>query len=159
MAFLWWFIIFALFLLSFIGIMMPVIPGVSLIWIGLLLYHFILSPLVGWQFWLTMFLLTGLTVLVDFFASSTFVKRKGGSKLGAWAAIIGILVGPIIFGPLGVIIGPFLLVTGIEMFRGVPWNQAVQIGFASLIGLLGASLVKVVIHLLMILIFFFKIWF
>ncbi|TCS83208.1 DUF456 domain-containing protein [Tepidibacillus fermentans] len=159
MTFVWWLLILSLFALSFVGIIMPVIPGVTLIWIGLLLYHFIFFPLVGWQFWLTMFLLTALTIVVDFLASSTWVKRKGGSRLGVWAAIVGILVGPIVFGPLGIIIGPFFFVTGVEMFRGVPWNQASQIGLASLIGLLGGSLVKAVIFLLMIFIFFFKIWF
>ena len=159
MTFLWWVLIIVLFLASFIGIVMPVIPGVTLIWIGLLLYHFILSPLTGWQFWITQLVFTILTIVVDFLASSTWVKRKGGSKAGAWAAIIGILVGPMIFGPLGFIIGPFLFVVAAEMIRGVEWNQAAQIGFASLVGLLGGSVVKGIIHFLMILIFFFKIWF
>ena len=159
MAFFWWLLILILFVLSFVGIIMPVIPGVTLIWIGLLLYNFIISPLVGWQFWLTMFLLTVLTIVVDFLASSTWVKHKGGSRLGAWAAILGILVGPLLFGPIGVVIGPFLLVLVVEIIRGVPWKQATQIGFASIIGLLGGSLLKAIIHLLMIVIFFFKVWF
>ncbi len=86
-------------------------------------------------------------------------ETQGGSRLGAWAAILGILVGPLLFGPIGVVIGPFLLVLVVEIIRGVPWKQATQIGFASIIGLLGGSLLKAIIHLLMIVIFFFKVWF
>jgi len=151
---LWWFLIIFLFLLSFVGIVMPIIPGVSLVWAGVFVYHFGISPLSGWNFWLTMIILTLFILIVDYLASSAWVKRWGGSKAGAWAAIIGILIGPFIFGPIGVIIGPFLLVSIAEKLRGVTWSNALKIGFASFIGLLGGSLLKVVLQLIMIVLFF-----
>lgn len=157
MEFVWWTLIILLFIFSYIGIVFPIIPGVSLIWGGLLIYHFAIAPLVGWQFWLTMIILTIITLVVDYLSSSTWVKRWGGSRAGAWAAIAGILIGPFIFGPLGVFVGPFIFVIVVEMLRGVKVDKAIKIGFASFLGLLGGGLLKALFHSIMIIIFFIKI--
>lgn len=158
MSIFWWMIIIILFLLSFIGIVMPVIPGVPFIWAGFLIYHYGIESLTGWNFWVTMIFLTIFILIVDYLVSSRWVKRWGGSKAGAWAAIGGLLIGPFIFGPIGVIIVPFLFVTVTEMLRGIPWSKAIKIGFASFIGLLGGSLLKIFLQLMMIVIFLMKIW-
>jgi len=157
MDILWWIIIIVLFLLSFIGIVMPIIPGLFMIWGGFLIYHFAIEPLTGFNFWITIIVLSVLTLLIDYIASSAFVKKYGGSKAGAWAAIGGIIIGPFIFGPIGVLIGPFIFVTITELIRGFPFKKAVKIGFASFIGFLGGGLVKAVLHLIMIIIFLFKV--
>lgn len=157
MDILWWIIIIILFLLSFIGIVMPIIPGLFMIWGGFLIYHFAIEPLTGLNFWITIIILSILTLLIDYIASSAFVKKYGGSKAGAWAAIAGIIIGPFIFGPIGVLIGPFIFVTITELIRGFPFKKAVKIGFASFVGFLGGGLVKAVLHITMIVIFLFKV--
>ncbi len=157
MSILWWTLIIILFILSFIGIVLPIIPGISLIWGGVLVYHFFINPLAGLNFWLTFIVLTVFIIIVDYVASSTWVKRWGGSKAGAWAAVGGMLIGPFIFGPIGVIIAPFIFVTIVEMLRGVGFSKAIKIGFASLIGFLGGSVLKIVFQLIIIAIFFMSI--
>lgn len=154
---IWWILIILSFLISFIGIVMPVIPGVPFIWLGFAIYHYAISPLVGWQFWLTMLLFSALIFIVDFVASGSWVKKRGGSKQGAWAAVLGMIIGPLMIGPLGVIIGPFVLVITVEMMRGVQFKKAIQIGTASLIGLLGGSIVKVILQMVMIVLFIFRV--
>ncbi len=154
---LWWFIIILLFLFSFIGVIMPIIPGLPLIWIGFLIYHFGVAPLTGINFWLTIIILSIVIFVIDYLASSAWVKRYGGSKSGALSAIGGVLLGPFIFGPIGIIIGPFIFVTVTELLQGYRFKKAVQIGFASLIGFVGGSLLKIILQLLMIAIFYLHI--
>lgn len=158
MDFVWWLLIIISFIISFIGIVMPVIPGVLMIWLGFIIYHFGIHPLTGWNFWITSIILTIIILLVDYLASSKWVRKYGGSKASAWAAIGGILLGPFIFGPIGVIIGPFVFVTITELIRGYKLKEAIRVGFASFLGLVGGAFIKGFLHLVMIGIFFFKIW-
>lgn len=156
---LWWILIIFSFLISFLGIVMPIIPGVLMIWVGFFIYHFGINPIEGWNFWITSIILTILILAIDYIASSAFVRKYGGSKTGAWAAVAGVLIGPFIFGPIGVLIGPFIFVTVAELLRGYTLEKAIKVGFASFIGLLGGGLLKAFLHLTMIGVFFFKIWF
>lgn len=157
MAFLWWFIIIILFILSFIGIVLPVIPGSPMILIGFLIYHFGIAKITSLSFWITVVVITIFTFIIDYLASSSWVRRYGGSKAGAWSAIGGVLLGPFIMGPLGIIIGPFIFVTITEMLMGYKFEKAIKIGFASFVGFIGGSILKGFLHLIMIIMFFFVI--
>ena len=158
MDYIWWALIIILFLVSFIGIVMPIIPGLPLIWAGLLIYHFGIGQLTGWNFWVTIILLSILVIIVDYIASSAWVRRYGGSRLGAFAAFIGILIGPFLLGPIGVILGPFIAVTVAELIRGFKLEKAIKIGIASIIGFLGGSVFKVILQAAMIGVFLLKLW-
>lgn len=78
-----WILIVVLFIVSFIGVIYPIIPSVLLIWIGFLLYQFgINSDELGWLFWIAVAILTVLLFVADIVANSYFVKKFGGSKWG-----------------------------------------------------------------------------
>lgn len=58
-----WIVISLLFIGSFIGVIVPVIPDALLLWIGFLLYQFALATTsLGWTFWVPMTLLTLLLI-------------------------------------------------------------------------------------------------
>ena len=84
-----WFLILILFVLSFVALFYPVLPSVTAVWAGFLIYHFLLnSTELTTFFWVSMIALTLILTLADILASSLSVKRFGGSKLGERVAAI-----------------------------------------------------------------------
>lgn len=159
MDLLLWVIIIVLFILSFIGIVMPIVPGAPLIWFGIIIYYFGIEPISGWFFWVSIIVLTILSFVVDYVASVTFVDKWGGSKASKWAVILGLIFGPILLGPLGIILGPFILAVIAEILNGATITNSLKIGLASFVGLLGSSILKGLIYILMITIFILKVVF
>ncbi len=157
MDILLWVIISVLFLFSFIGIVMPIIPGAPLIWVGIAVYYFGIEPITGWGFWTSIIILSLASFIVDYISSVTFVKKWGGSKSSKWAVIIGLLIGPLLMGPIGVLVGPFIFVVLIEIINGANYKDSIKIGFASFLGLLGGGIFKGLIYILMIIIFILKV--
>lgn len=147
-----------LFVLGLAGIVLPVLPGIILIYIGMLLYGFMTQfATLDANF----FLLQGLVVLLafglDFVATAVGTKRFGGSKNAVWGAIIGILIGLLLFGPFGIILGSFLGAVIAEVLLGKNMNIAIRSGFGTLIGIVGATALKILIGVLMIIAFFLSI--
>lgn len=150
-----WILIIAFFVLSFVGIVFPIIPSVLVLWGGFLLYHFVLNPdELTWTFWIAMLVFTAILFVADIIANSYFVKRFGGSKTGERAAAVAVIVGSFITPPFGIIYVPFLVVFAVEMMQKRSSGEALRASIGSLIGFLGGAVAKVVIQLIMIIWFF-----
>jgi uncharacterized protein YqgC (DUF456 family) len=146
------------FILGMAGTILPIMPGVILIYSGMLIYG-ILTKFVILD--ANFFLLQGMAVLlifsVDFLATAAGTKRFGGSRYAMWGAVIGTLAGLVIFGPFGIILGPFLGAVTVELILGKKPNLAIKAGFGTLIGILGGTVIKLVIQITMIIYFFLSI--
>lgn len=152
----WWILIIVLFLLAYVGLILPGLPGTPFILGGFLLYHFLIDDTqLGWVFWVTVVVLTLLMFLVDYVASGVAAKKYGGSKWSVVAAVIGVLIFPFILGPIGIIVGPFLLVFFVELMLNRNWEEAMKIGFSTVIGFLGGIFVTFLIMTGMIIWFLF----
>ena len=147
-----------LFIMGLIGTVLPVLPGVLLIYAGMVLYG-VLTGFAGLD---TMFfILQGMAVVLvfslDYLATAAGSRRFGGSKYAAWGAALGTLLGILLLGPFGILVGPFLGAVTAEIIRGKDPQQAVRIGFGTLVGLLGGTILKLGIEGLMIVWFFLSI--
>lgn len=147
-----------LFIAGLLGTILPVLPGAVLIYSGFILYGLItkFATLDVYFFFLQAVALI-IIFLVDFVASAFSTRHFGGSKPAAWGAVIGTILGLLIFGPLGIIIGPFLGATAAELLRGADANQSIRVGFGSLVGALGGTVLKLGAEILMIIYFFMRI--
>ncbi|KPH77606.1 MULTISPECIES: DUF456 domain-containing protein [Bacillaceae] len=155
-----WIVIIVLFILSFAGIIYPIIPSVLVIWVGFLLYQFIINPdELTFVFWIIMAIFTLFLFLADILANSYFVKKYGGSKWGERGAVVAVIVGSFIIPPFGILIVPFITVFVIELLQQRPPNDAIKASIGSLLGFLGGSIAKVLIQLIMIIWFFIVIIF
>lgn len=151
MDFVWWGITILLFVLSFVGIVYPIIPSVVAIWGGYAIYHFLInSDELSLWFWISMALLSAVLIAADIIANSYFVKKYGGSKASERIAVISTIIGSFVFPPFGIILVPFLAVLVTEFIIHKDVLKAAKIGFATIIGFLGGSLAKIVIQLIMI---------
>ncbi|MGX4668257.1 DUF456 domain-containing protein [Cerasibacillus sp. JNUCC 74] len=155
-----WILIIALFILSFVGIIFPIIPSVLVIWGGFLLYQFAINGNeLTMTFWIAMGIFTVILIGADVIANSYFVKRYGGSKWGERGAAIAVIVGSFMVPPFGIIIIPFLTVFIIELLQKRTSQEAFHASIGSLLGFLGGAVAKVVIQLIMIVWFFITILF
>ncbi|WP_449354486.1 DUF456 domain-containing protein [Virgibacillus natechei] len=150
-----WIAIVVLFILSFVGILFPIIPSVLVLWVGFLLYHFVLNANeLTTSFWVIMGVFTVILFVADIIANSYFVKKFGGSKWGERGAAVAVIVGSFITPPFGIIYVPFIVVFLIEMTQKRTSQEAFRASIGSLIGFLGGAVAKVVVQLIMIIWFF-----
>lgn len=155
-----WLVILLLFVLSFVGLIYPIIPSVLVIWIGFLLYHFFInSAELGIIFWTVMVIFTVFLFVADIIANSYFVKKYGGSKWGERGAAVAVIVGSFIIPPFGIIIIPFITVFLIELLQQRPPRIAIRASIGSIFGFLSGTLAKVFVQLIMIAWFFIVILF
>lgn len=150
-----WVLIIASFILSFVGIIFPIIPSPLVLWIGFLLHFFFIeNSELSTIFWIAMIILTILLIVSDIIANSYFVKRFGGSKWGERIAAIAVIVGSFIIPPFGIIIVPFVSVFVVELIQRKTVGDAWKASLGSLLGFLGGAVAKVVIQIVMIVWFF-----
>ncbi len=155
MAIIIWTLIICLFIVSMIGVFVPVIPAVVLIWLGFILYHFALDPnQLSTFFWIVMSVFTIILVVADLLTNRYFVTKFGGSKGSQWGAIIGIIIGTFIYPPVGIILVPLLLVFLIEIAQHKTMKEASLASMGALAGFLSGVIAKFLIQLIMIVWFF-----
>ncbi|UFT99731.1 DUF456 family protein [Radiobacillus kanasensis] len=154
-----WILIIACFVLSFVGIVFPIIPGTLALWAGFLLYVFLIhSGELSVIFWIAMVLLTILLFAADLIANSYYVKKYGGSKWGERVAGVAVIVGSFIIPPFGIIIIPFAAVFVTELIQKRTTQEAWKASLGSLIGFLSGSVAKVVIQVMMIIWFLVEVF-
>lgn len=146
-----WIMIVLLFILSFVGILFPVIPSSLLLWGGFLLYHFIINNTkLSLLFWVMVAIFTIILFVSDMIVNSYFVKKFGGSKWGERGAAIAVIIGSFIIPPFGIVIIPFVTVITIELFQKRGIKEAFRASIGSFIGFLSSIIAKIFIHLAMI---------
>jgi len=101
-----------------------------------------------------MVILTTIIFSSDFMTNAYFVKKHGGSKIAMLGAGFGLVLGTIFLGPVGILIGPFVIVFVIAILEKKGSNTAFKIGVATLLAFFSSSIVKIILQLFMVLWFF-----
>lgn len=131
----------ALVLIGLAGLILPVLPGAPLIFVGLLLTSWADDfEYVGAVSLVLLGLLALLTYVVDFAASAFGARRFGASARAAVGAGLGALVG-LFFGLPGVLLGPFAGAVAGELSNRRKLGDAGRAGLGATLGLvIGAAL-------------------
>ncbi|WLR56326.1 DUF456 family protein [Mesobacillus subterraneus] len=156
MDFVYWIIIGVLFVGAFASLVVPILPGVLLLFGGFILYglFFSFEPF-NWLFWTVQGLFVALLFGADYIANIIGVKKYGGSKAGMWGSTIGLLVGPFVIPVLGILVGPFLGAALAELFVNKKnLNEAIKVGFGSVVGFVSSVVTKGLIMTIMLIYFF-----
>ncbi|MGN4124526.1 DUF456 domain-containing protein [Lysinibacillus sphaericus] len=154
-----WILVIACFIVSFVGLVYPIIPGVIFLLGGFLLYGLFFSFAdLSWWFWAIEILFVVLLFGADTVANAFGIKKFGGSNAGMWGSTIGLLIGPFVIPIAGILIGPFLgaVIAELAVERRTV-NEAVKSGIGSLVGFLTSTVAKGVIQVVMIVVFFITI--
>jgi uncharacterized protein len=140
-----------LFLLGVVGTILPGLPGTGLIFIGIIMYaaasgFSTITPVA-----LLLFaVVTVLAVAANYIGSLYGTKAAGGKGWAIGGTIVGGLIGTMTVGPLGLVAGAFLGALAGAMYEGQDSAAATKTAVYSIIGIIGGTLVQLVIGISMI---------
>lgn len=142
------------------GSFMPVLPGPTISWIGILLLY--LTKSVENNYWILGFTLavTIFISILDYIIPAKGTKKFGGSKFGIWGTNIGMILGflfiPI---PLGFMIGAFIGAFAGELyFNSTDKQRALKAATGSILGFLASSFMKFVVCMIFLGLYLVLIW-
>lgn len=141
------------------GSFMPVLPGLSSCWVGLLLLY--LTTAVENNYWVLgiTLLLTVIITVLDYVIPAKGTKRFGGSSYGVWGTNIGLIVGILSPIPFGVIIGPFAgALIGELIYDSKNHRRALKAATGSLLGFLASSFINFLFCIIFLGIFISIVW-
>ena len=155
-AILIWLLTGLFFAVGLAGSLIPNLPGPPLVFAGVLIYALLTGfAQTGWLVLLVIFGLAALSQILDYAATAYGAKKYGGSAGAMWGSVIGGIGGALIFSIFGLLIGIFLGAVIMDYFQNRSTRQALKVGGGSLLGLLGGTLMKIIVSLAMIGIFLF----
>lgn len=152
-----------LVLIGLAGIVLPALPGLPLVFAGMVLAawaeHF---TRIGIATLVALGVLTLLSLAVDFWAAALGAKRVGASRLAIAGAIIGTVAG-LFFGIVGVFIGPFCGAVVGELMHGrrldpAAIGQATKVGVGTWLGIVFGIALKLTLALAMLALFAWAWW-
>lgn len=130
-------------IIGLLGCIVPALPSVLLSYLGMLLLHFTDKVQFSLKLLIIMGVITVIVRVLDFVVPAWGTKKFGGSKLGTWGSIIGLIVG-MFLGPWGIIIGPFVGAVVFELIEGKETGAALRAGWGSFVGLMTGTVLKLI---------------
>ncbi len=157
---------YALVTLGVIGVILPLVPGPLLIWLGALVWAW------GDGFerinWVVLTILGALAVLAwasDLLFTTALSRRAGVSWKAIGGAIVGGLAGGLLLAGIpvvgtigGALVGAMLGALLMEWFDKRNLRRALRATWSYLIGSLAASALEILIAVVMVIIFFWRVW-
>lgn len=149
----WWVLAIALIVVGVIGTFLPGLPGVVLVFAGMLLGawidHF---DRIGWVTLTVLGVLTALVLAADIGGSLVGARRVGASRLALLGAAIGAFAG-LFAGLVGVILAPFAGAVIGELIARRRLDRAVRVGVGTWVGMVLGSLAKLALICAMLAVF------
>ncbi|SEP06922.1 hypothetical protein SAMN02800692_3527 [Luteibacter sp. UNC138MFCol5.1] len=132
------------------GAILPVLPGIPMIFGGIWLAAAVDEYRhLGWAWLVAIGIVAAAGIALDFVSASIGAKKIGASPRALWGAGVGTVIG-MFFGIPGLIIGPFAGAVAGELWSGESVLRSAHVGVSTWIGMLVGILAKVVISFLMI---------
>lgn len=151
---LWWIIAILLVLAGLAGTVLPALPGVPLVFLGLFLGAWAGEfQQVGWGTIALLGVLAVIAWLADFLAGAMGTKYMGASSRAFWGATIGAIVG-LFFGLVGLLLGPFIGAVAGELSLGRNLTHSGRAGVGAWLGIVFATAVKLGLVFLMLGVYF-----
>jgi len=133
------------------GIILPFIPGVPLVWLGLFIYalatgfNTISIPVV-----VVFFILMALTLVLDWTGPLIGLKKYKASRWAVAGSFLGLVLGLIFFNIWGVIIGPIVGAFLGELLAKKELKPGLMAALSAFLGFVIGNLLKIGISLIMI---------
>jgi uncharacterized protein YqgC (DUF456 family) len=147
-----------LILVGIAGVILPALPGLPLVFAGMLLAAWAGDfQQIGWVTLVVLGLLTALSFAVDIFATAMGAQRVGASRKALVGAVLGTFAG-LFFMPIGLFVGPFAGALLGELWHGRELRQATKVGLGTWLGIVLGIVLKLGLAFAMVGLFVFA-WF
>lgn len=152
-------IVFLVMLAGAAGTILPLLPGVPLVFLAALGYGIydgfkVITP----GFVALLGLLTLLALAMDWVGGVLVSRYTGASRAGQWGSVVGTVAGVLALGPWGLLLGPWVGGMVGELLAGASPGRAIRTGTASLLGTLGGGLAKFLLALTMVALFAWRVF-
>jgi uncharacterized protein len=148
-----------LVLVGIAGVILPALPGLPLVFAGMLLAAWAGDfQKISWITLVVLGLLTVLSLAVDFFATMMGARRVGASRKALLGAVVGTFAGLFLGGPIGLFAGPFIGALLGELWHGRELGKATKVGLGTWLGILLGTVLKLGLAFAMLGLFAFA-WF
>lgn len=152
-SFIFYLVAALLVLVGVAGIILPALPGVPLVFVGLLIAAWTEGfNRVGWVPLLVLGVLTVISIIVDVVSTVVGAQKVGASRLALLGAAIGTIVG-LFFMPIGLFAGPFIGALIGEYLHGRHLGQATKVGMGTWLGIVLGVALKLALAATMIAVF------
>ncbi|HET7300142.1 MAG TPA: DUF456 domain-containing protein [Oleiagrimonas sp.] len=132
------------------GAILPILPGIPMIFGGLWLASWVDGYQHAGAWTLGIIALIGVIAMaLDFVAGAFGAKRVGASKMAIWGAFLGTIAG-MFFGIVGIIVGPFVGALVGELANGNSVLRSTHVSIGTWVGMLLGTLAKLVLSFMMI---------
>ncbi|MGX9719959.1 DUF456 domain-containing protein [Stenotrophomonas acidaminiphila] len=130
-----------LVLVGIAGVILPALPGIPLVFAGLLAAAWADGfTRVGWLPLVVLGVLTAISLVVDVLSTTLGAQRLGASRLALVGSLVGTVAG-LFFMPIGLFAGPFLGALLGEYLHGRQLGRATKVGIGTWLGIvLGVAL-------------------
>ena len=146
-----WVVTSCLIIVGLVGCLIPILPGHVILLLAAVVHRWMLGEASGLRWWsfVVLVLLLIASQAFEFFSGAAGTKWFGGSKWGAWGALIGGIVGMFFF-PFGLILGPLIGALLFEkLFAKKENTPALVSGVGSVLGTVAGMIVKFAVGLVM----------
>lgn len=132
------------------GVILPALPGVPLVFAGLLIAAWTDGfAHVGWIPLVVLGVLTVISLIIDVLSTVVGAQKVGASKLAIIGSAIGTVVG-LFFMPIGLFVGPFAGALVGEYLHGRKLGKATKVGFGTWLGIIIGVALKLGLAITMI---------
>lgn len=140
-----------LMVVGLLGVVLPVLPGIPLAWLGLFIYALGTGfERISIATVVVFFILMILTLILDFAAPMLGARKYQASKYGVFGAFLGFTVGIFVFGFWGIILGPFVGAFLGELIARRKPKRALVSALGAFLGFITGILFKIIVILVMI---------
>lgn len=148
-------IVASLFILvGVLGTLLPIIPGVVIVWFGILIFKIWDPESITWTL---VFVTGGLAIfaqILDLLCSYYGARRFGATWRGGVGALLGAIFGPFLLGAFitpigGLIVGPIAGAVIGELSAGRTAKESGKAGVGTVVGGIVSALLKMVIAVFM----------
>jgi len=145
-----WLLAAVLIVLGFAGLILPAVPGIPLVFAGLVLLAWAENfAYVGWITLTLLGMLALLSYAVDLLAAALGAKKFGASPKAVAGAALGALA-RLFFGLPGIVLGPFVGAVIGEFSQRASARVAMRAGVGATLGLLFGTLLKIALAFTMV---------
>ncbi|MCL2007216.1 MAG: DUF456 domain-containing protein [Treponema sp.] len=146
---------FLLLAAGLLGVVIPILPGPPLSYIGILVLQLSGRSEFTFVFMITWAIITVAITIIDYLLPALLSKRFGGSRAASIGSILGLLAGIFLFPPLGLVIGPFLGALAGELIyqatHGAAFNKkAIKVAFGAFLAFIVGTGAKLIVCSLML---------
>ena len=147
---MWVILALVLFCIGAVGVVLPVLPGIPIAWLGLFIYAYAGDfSVVSFTTTMVFLGLTVLTLILDFVLPIWGLKRFKPSRAGVVGSLLGLVIGIFVSGPLGFIIGPLVGAFLGELYAGREFAQALKVSGGTALGFFLSAFLKLTLIAIM----------